>query len=313
MRLQLQKCFNCPVLQDEPRFTELLGNTWIILTADCWTTGCMKGFWFLRTQMHFFFLNKCIHYSADLHCLQLLKENCCQILGNINVPGVLLVSKWELAHTGGCTLNGLKRTIISGFFKMCWNPDSKVYGFLFLSSKGQDHRTLLEDATLVAKQQNPSEMACSHNEHSITSSSFFVVFPFFPSPHPSPPGSCWQSIWPTQPCHPFSLSVLATDLGTHCCLRAGTTCGQSVCDTGKGPAVLDGSQSRPHGQRSRVQTSWSVGGGYPSLQTLLYLNRHSFKGKYDIFGCGGPSGILNLIFNPSLFCNTFILTLWINR
>lgn len=30
-----------------------------------------------------------------------------------------------------------------------------------------------------------------------------------PSSHPSPPSSLWQSIWPTQPCHPFNLSVLA--------------------------------------------------------------------------------------------------------
>ncbi len=30
-----------------------------------------------------------------------------------------------------------------------------------------------------------------------------------PSSHPSPRSSPWQSIWPTQPCHPFNLSVLA--------------------------------------------------------------------------------------------------------
>lgn len=44
-----------------------------------------------------------------------------QILENIRVPWVLLVSKRELAHTGGCTLNRLKHTII--IFMVCWNPD----------------------------------------------------------------------------------------------------------------------------------------------------------------------------------------------
>lgn len=67
--------------------------------------------------------------SADFRCLQLPKEICYQILENINVPGVLLVSKWALAHIGGCTLNGLKHTIISVFFP----PECQRFFFFYIT------------------------------------------------------------------------------------------------------------------------------------------------------------------------------------
>ena len=66
-----------------------------------------------------------------------------------------------------------------------------------------------------------SGIACSHNSTpSFLHLSFWYPFSLMlslslslslsPSSHPSPPSSLWQSIWPTQPCHPFNLSVLAT-------------------------------------------------------------------------------------------------------
>lgn len=39
----------------------------------------------------------------------------------------------------------------------------------------------------MATQQNHSDVTMGHNKRSIISSSFFVVFPLFPSTHPSPP------------------------------------------------------------------------------------------------------------------------------
>lgn len=49
MRLQLQKCFNCVVLQDEPDFKDILReylSYFQFSVIYCWTTGCMKGLCF---------------------------------------------------------------------------------------------------------------------------------------------------------------------------------------------------------------------------------------------------------------------------
>lgn len=70
-----------------------------------------------------------------------------------------------------------------------------------------------------------SGFACSYNStpsflhltfwYSPLAYSLFLSLSLTPSSHPSPPCSLWQSIWPTQPCHPFNLSVLAMATITH--------------------------------------------------------------------------------------------------
>lgn len=88
MMFQLQKRFNWELLQDEPHFGEFLRNNLnYFASTDSSMLGGVRGFR-IFTDSNAFFQNRWTHSSADLHCIQRPNENCCQILQNINVPGV---------------------------------------------------------------------------------------------------------------------------------------------------------------------------------------------------------------------------------
>lgn len=110
-----------------------------------------------------------------------------------------------------------------------------------------------------------------------------------PSPHPSPPSSLWQSIWPMKPRHPFSLSVLANILTV--CSPAGRNWGQGrnvVTEHPWGQLVWRPSHTNwPHFRKIRGRAAADLSGRSINLADLSshiwrYV-RNILPGKTKIF------------------------------